>query len=113
MKCPRCKSANASTERRPGGDSKCLDCGYRAKTTTFQTECTDAYKLGYAEGQRDKEQIKSEALQKKVDELYHDLHEAVVEMCHNCPSNTESGVCDKDKCFVQRWRKTLKKARGE
>lgn len=46
-------------------------------------------------------------------EMCHDLDEAVVEMCHNCPSNTGSGVCDKDKCFVQRWKATLKKARGE
>lgn len=53
MKCPRCKSTNASTQRRMDGDSQCLDCGYRAKTTTFQAECTDAYTLGYAEGQRD------------------------------------------------------------
>jgi hypothetical protein len=47
-------------------------------------------------------------------EMYHDLHEAVVEMCEHC-DNCVADKCKKEdgKCFVQRWIKTLKKARGE
>lgn len=48
-------------------------------------------------------------------EMYHDLHEAVVEMCFGCPSNLEGVDCliENNKCFVHRWKNTLKKARGE
>jgi len=33
--CPKCKSLNVETERRPNGDSRCLECGYRAPTQRF------------------------------------------------------------------------------
>lgn len=54
-------------------------------------------------------------------ELYEYLHEAAYEMCtqswptHCSHFNSEKMTCsNKDgKCFVQKWLKTLKKARGE
>ena len=33
--CPRCKSKNISTERRPNGDSKCGDCNFSGSTMYF------------------------------------------------------------------------------
>lgn len=49
-----------------------------------------------------------------INELIAALNEAVVEMCHHC-DNCVADKCKKEdgKCFVQRWIKTLKKARGE
>ena len=47
-------------------------------------------------------------------EMYEDLNEAVVEMCEHCDSYVAMKCTKEDgKCFVQRWRKTLEKARGE
>ena len=47
-------------------------------------------------------------------ELYRDLHEAVVEMCSNCPSGKDCGgeMCESTAdCFVAKWKMTLEKAR--
>lgn len=47
-------------------------------------------------------------------ELYRDLHEAVVEMCANCPSGKDCGreMCESTAdCFVAKWKMTLEKAR--
>lgn len=30
--CPECKSTNVATERRPNGDTQCLDCGHKGPT---------------------------------------------------------------------------------
>jgi transcription initiation factor TFIIIB Brf1 subunit/transcription initiation factor TFIIB len=35
MKCPKCRSTNISTERRPDGNSDCIDCGYGSQTSEF------------------------------------------------------------------------------
>lgn len=37
-KCPKCNSENIATERRPNGNSKCLDCQYEAKTQDFDAD---------------------------------------------------------------------------
>jgi hypothetical protein len=34
-KCPKCKSENVQTERRPNGDSICLTCGWKDATLIF------------------------------------------------------------------------------
>lgn len=57
-------------------------------------------------------------LVKTAPKLYAALHEAIVEVCHDCPS---CGSCppeyacyeEKGKCFVQKWRKVLAEAAGE
>lgn len=51
-------------------------------------------------------------------QLYEALREAVIEMCHACPScKYDHGEyrCDSvtDTCFVRRWREVLAKAAGE
>lgn len=33
--CPECGSDNVTTERRPNGESKCIQCGYRDLTSEF------------------------------------------------------------------------------
>lgn len=33
--CPKCNSTKFKTERRPNGDSICLECGYKGKTFYF------------------------------------------------------------------------------
>lgn len=38
--CPKCLSGRVQTERRPKGDSKCLDCGHKGPTKTFDF-CVD------------------------------------------------------------------------
>jgi hypothetical protein len=37
-KCPECESDNIETERRPDGDSRCVNCGYRDATEYFKPE---------------------------------------------------------------------------
>lgn len=37
-KCPKCNSENIATERRPNGNSKCLDCQYEAPTQDFDAD---------------------------------------------------------------------------
>lgn len=36
MYCPKCGSVNVLTERRPDGDSKCLDCGTKWKSSSWE-----------------------------------------------------------------------------
>jgi len=33
--CPECKSERVLIERRPNGNTKCMDCNYKASTKTF------------------------------------------------------------------------------
>lgn len=34
-RCPKCHGTKVQTERRPNGDSTCLDCVHHAPTATF------------------------------------------------------------------------------
>ena len=64
----------------------------------------------------EEEQKANAALIAAAPEMYRDLHEAVVEMCSNCPSGKNSGgeMCESTAdCFVAKWKITLEKARGE
>lgn len=73
--------------------------------------CGQTYRVSDWEKERS---LANASLIAAAPEMYHDLHEAVVEMCEHCDSYV-SMKCKKEdgKCFVQRWIKTLKKARGE
>lgn len=35
-KCPECGSTNVATEKRPNGNSQCIDCTYSAPTEDFR-----------------------------------------------------------------------------
>jgi len=37
-RCPQCKSHNILTEKRPNGDSYCIDCSYAEATKKFVSE---------------------------------------------------------------------------
>lgn len=43
--CPKCKSENIQTERRPNGNSKCLDCDHEDATLIFDCPTTNTDQL--------------------------------------------------------------------
>ena len=66
--CSQCGSTHYSRERRPNGYTKCLDCGYKTLSSTWDDPVKDEY-VATQEGPVRIELLPTHLLEQRVDNL--------------------------------------------